>query len=471
MAGFTLACIPASLVGQRPPSHIADFVEYQTPDAICLVGTSSHPKARMVLQQALDDPLPVIFPTTERGSKGLSIGGLDVLVIGDRATESDIPSEASMADVVITNKLALSVDANRLETTLDVIGDMDWPPTQLADDAVVLSGRIEGDYEQRWHQQVVHGIAPVPDANGSGVSLPYVTVTDDRMVSTTFLSSEKLGLRAIHGVGRAKEETLEDNGYETREALAAASESELKEIRGIGQKTATQYVTHADALSNERVVRTSDEEVPVSDPVFIDIETDGLNPSIIWQIGAYDQLEDEYETFLQTDPDEPGKAVREFMEWLDARPNNAIVAWNGYGFDFPHLEQFIVKYAPEYETSWGRTYRFDPLRWCRDKNNAVLPGRSNKLDTVGAALGYDRADTGLDGEQVGKLYRRWMATQSDEAELDWERHIQYCKDDVYGLAHVFNEIVAAGSPSSSPSTTQTDAESGADTTQGKLTDY
>lgn len=470
MSGFTIACISAELAGRRPPTHIADFVDYQNPDAVCLVGTTRHPQSRMKLQRALSEDLPIIDPSTEQGVKGISVGGLDVLVIGDRATNSDIPPEADMADVVITNKLALSVDTNQLRTELDIIGDLDWPPDTLSKHAVVLSGRIDGEYEQEWDNRILHGIGPVPDANGGGVSLPYVTVSDEGMVSTTFLSSEKLGLRAIQGVGSAREEKLNNHGYTNREALAAASEAELKEIRGIGDKTAKQYVTHSDSLVNNRVVRTSDEDVPVSDPVFFDIETDGLHPTIIWQIGAYDQLEDEYETFIQTDPDEPGEPIVDFMEWLDDRANNALVAWNGYGFDFPHLEQFIAKYAPEHETTWGRTYRFDPLRWCRDKNNAVLPGRSNKLDTVGAALGYDRADTGLDGEQVGKLYRRWMATRSDEAELDWERHIQYCKDDVYGLAHVFNEIVAASTPSTgSSSATQSDSETGSK--QGKLTDY
>jgi uncharacterized protein YprB with RNaseH-like and TPR domain len=214
--------------------------------------------------------------------------------------------------------------------------------------------------------------------------------------------------------------------------------------------------------------------VPGVEPVFIDIETDGLHPTMVWLIGVLDREgQGSYMSFLATNPDDPGEAVEAFISWYAANASHRpIVAYNGYNFDFPVLEEHIQRFRPEYLAVWQDAWTFDPYRWAITQRNAVLPGRTDKLDDVAAKLGWEGDDTGLSGGVVARLFQRYMADPSPETEPDWDRHERYCEDDVRALAHVFDAIAAASrrvtgaERSSGSGSSQTD-----NTAQGRLSDF
>ena len=130
--------------------------------------------------------------------------------------------------------------------------------------------------------------------------------------------------------------------------------------------------------------------------MFIDIETDGLNPTSVWLIGVKDGVDGNYMSFIETDPDVKSGAVEPFMAWFKANASDrTVMAWNGWGFDFPVLRKHIQKHCSQYSSTWKRASKRDPLRWARDLDNAILPGRTNKLEHVAEALGWE----GHDGER------------------------------------------------------------------------
>ncbi|MDZ7745880.1 MAG: ribonuclease H-like domain-containing protein [Halobacteriales archaeon] len=175
--------------------------------------------------------------------------------------------------------------------------------------------------------------------------------------------------------------------------------------------------------------------------MFIDIETDGLSPQMIWLIGVYDSRNDQYMSFLATDPDDRGEAVSAFAMWFAANAaGRPIVAYHGEGFDFPHLHDHINRYAPEHSAAWRGAWTFDPYWWAVKQNNAILPGPTNKLKDVAEALGWETDDTGLSGAVVGQRFQRYMENPCDATELEWERHETYCEDDVRSLAYVFDKL-------------------------------
>jgi len=69
-----------------------------------------------------------------------------------------------------------------------------------------------------------------------------------------------------------------------------------------------------------------------------------------------------------------------------------------------------------------------------------LPSPTNKLEDVANALGWTEHDTGLSGREVAQRVRAWVNNPTTSTELDWERHKQYCNDDVNALEHVYTKI-------------------------------
>jgi uncharacterized protein YprB with RNaseH-like and TPR domain len=187
---------------------------------------------------------------------------------------------------------------------------------------------------------------------------------------------------------------------------------------------------------------------------------------MIWLIGVLDSQSNEYRSFLARDPDEPGAAVEAFCSWLESNGGNRpVVAYNGRSFDFPVIEEHVGEHCPQYLDDWTRQWQFDPYHWATTEGNALLPGRTNKLEDVAAALGWESAGTGLTGAAVARLFQGWQANPCEETALDWERHERYCEDDVRALAHVYDALADAAGTYSDNTTT------GANTAQGQLSDF
>lgn len=109
-----------------------------------------------------------------------------------------------------------------------------------------------------------------------------------------------MGLRAIPNIGRKTAQRLRDIGIRSRQDLADADVLELADLKLVSHAKAETFIDTAAALVNGSVLRTGDGDFPDRDPIFIDIETDGLTPTTVWLIGILDRAGDEsYMSFLQ----------------------------------------------------------------------------------------------------------------------------------------------------------------------------
>lgn len=97
---------------------------------------------------------------------------------------------------------------------------------------------------------------------------------------------QSFGLRGVHGIGSNRIEALREAGITSVEDLVEMPLRSLAEVPGFGRSSAATVQTAAEARATETVVPTGDDSLPNQEPVFIDIETDGLNPSTAWLIGA-----------------------------------------------------------------------------------------------------------------------------------------------------------------------------------------
>ncbi|WP_435362291.1 ribonuclease H-like domain-containing protein [Haloarchaeobius sp. DFWS5] len=369
------------------------------------------------------------------------------------STVSDHEREGSLdprtETYVLSNLLDVSLDTTTLSASLEGQPVYEAALADATGHYTHVSGVLPSDYRRDWDGFVVHGAGGGEGgtggtAGGDSYQLTCLTLAADGTVSTETVRTTRLGLRALSGVGARRARALRSAGFRTREAVAKASPADIAAIDGFGESVAQSVSQAATAMAEGRVVYTGDGALPEADPVFIDIETDGLAPSAIWLIGVLDAATGDYTRFRQRDPDDPGEPVEAFAAWYAANARGRpVVAYNGWGFDFEALHDQIVDHCPSYRDLWTATYRFDPYEWAVKDGNAILPGLTNRLGDVATALGWDGDDTGLDGATVARRYREWVADPV-KIDPDWDAYETYCEDDVRSLAYVYDAIDDAG---------------------------
>ena len=347
---------------------------------------------------------------------------------------------------VLSDQLAVTIDLINLEASLAGLEEYRAPLAKhdTLESFTHLSIRANPDYRAEWDGVDVQGVMPgANEQQGTTqAGVAHFQLQEGGLTGSRTRKLGDFGLRAVTQVGASRLQTLRDAGIQSRGELATASVREIADLSGIGDSLARTIIESAQVLAAGEVRKAPDASLPTSDPIFIDIETDGLNPTMVWLIGVLiREPEERYMSFIETDPTNPAQALEMFLSWLsEFGDNRPIVAYNGWEFDFPVIEEHVTEHCPEYLDVWQDAWKFDLYDWVVSENNALLPGVTNKLDDVAPALGWDSVDTGLTGAEVGRLFQRYAENPCQATELDWDRHKRYCENDVRALAYLYDTI-------------------------------
>lgn len=501
-----VSVVDSDALAELTAAQLRDAMAATDPHAIVAVS----PAARVRLRSTLSDlDYPVLTPgaggdSVDSGAAGLTVhqlGEVSVVVANSVSSLASLPDleasgaiDADTETYVLTDRLELSVRPTELRTVRMGIDDYRDAIARGERDAdrslhgsyTHLSTGLPTGYHGDWDGLTVRGAAPgqidgapAGGTTGTETTVPCLELGADGTVATTAYRRDSLGLRAIEGIGEQRARTLYDAGYVDRTALATADVALLADRDDLARSTAARLVDRARAFRDGRVLRTSGERLPGPEPIFVDIETDGLSPSVVWLIGVLDrEAKIPYRSYLTTDPDEPADALADFCAWHadDARnaENRPIVAYNGDSFDFPVLAEQIERHCPAFREHWADTWTFDPYSWAVRDGNAVLPGRTNRLGDVVRALDAEPAGAAdraagapLSGAEVARIYRSWMANSEPGNEPEWDRLEAYCEADVRALAAVYDAIDAADRVAGETP----DREAVPGTTQGSLGDF
>lgn len=387
---------------------------------------------------------------------GEVLADLPELAPATRPPSTSTPTSADAATYLFVPELSVAADTTALSATLPHAEEIATIVTAVPGELVVLAGGQPTGYQHEWTltddsgeptEVVVVGLGGTDAGEGR---IARVACSADGTVAAETVPSDAFGLRALDGVGPRIEDRLRALGCRTLDDVRDTAVAELAGLDGLGRTRAERLHAHADVIaSGEPLVLTN--ETPVrtrvgQPPLCLDIETDGLTPTIIWQFGVYDPSTDTYRAFTErSDPNDPVGVLGEFVEWLlGTHADRTLLTWNGSRFDYPQIERFLRRYYPEYVDPWDDVWTYDLYEWAVRDGNALLPGRTNRLDDVARALGYEHAGTGLSGARTAAAYRRFMSAPDDpEAEPDWERHERYCRDDCEALWHVYESIESA----------------------------
>lgn len=472
---LTLLSVPSSALGGAP-EPVRDTLEYFEPEAVVVPGPRDPQVAATVRSQCPE--IPVVHPQLSRGGSPVewyrytpetgveradtapSAGGLDVLAVQQvgalpelrRQLERGERETGGTATLVVVPELSVEWDTTTLSTTLPGRDELARIGAVLSGPVTVLAGGQPAGYSHEWslsHEgsSVSLRMAGLGATTQGGATFAQLTCTAAGTVAAETVDADQFGLTSLTGVGPATAARLRERGCATTADVRDTAVGDLVTLPGVGRTTAERMHAHADVIeTGEPLVLTNREPVKTREnrpPLCLDIETDGLAPTIIWQFGVYDPAVDRYEAFLETEsPDDPAAVLERFITWLLAEHSDrTVLTWNGNGFDYPVIEQFLRGYLPGYLDAWEGLWTEDLYEWAVRDGNALLPGRTNKLDHVARALGYEDADTGLTGAQTAAAYREFI--RQPETSLDWDRHRAYCRDDCVALWHVYEAITGA----------------------------
>jgi hypothetical protein len=394
------------------------------------------------------------------------------LATGDRQTGSDA------ATFVFVPQFTVDWNTTTLSTDLPCAGEIAAISAALPESVTILAGGQPAEYYHEWELPHEHSTVTVPiaglGATDRGASqFAQYTCTARGSVAAEAVDTDQFGLQALQGVGDKTARKLRSKGCDTTTDVQNLGVSDLADLSGIGKPTAGKIHAHADVIdSGEPLVLTNKTPVKTRDgrpPLCLDIETDGLSPTILWQFGVYDPATDTHQSFVETQvPRDPEPVLEAFITWLLANHSDrTLLTWNGHKFDYKHITQFLEKHCPEYVDAWDDMWTYDLYKWAVRDGNALLPGRTNKLDHVARALGYESSGTGLTGAQTAAAYQEFMRHPDDPMrEPEWDRHEAYCENDCRALWHVYDAVTNAERRDTTDSGT-----GGADGQQAGLTDF
>ena len=469
-----LLSVPAPAADRLSGAAIEDAVGYVDPDAVVVPGARSaqgyasvksaagvetiHPQLGRNggrVRRFTPDPDGGVHADAETGTTTL-LAVQDGAVLGDLAAEPGPTShDGAAATHLFVPELAVETDTTSLCATLPFADELAAIAGRVEGPLVVLAGGQPAGYHHVWTLETDRSTVDVPvfglGATGEGpTELTPVVCTAAGTAGGDPVSTDRFGLRALDGVGAATAETLSAAGCRTRGDVRDTAVTDLASLPGLGRESAARLHAHAEVIETGEPLKLTN-GTPVKSrhgrpPLCLDIETDGLSPTIIWQFGVYDPDDDSYRAFTErSDPTDPAGVLGAFIEWLlGNHPDRTLLTWNGYGFDYPQIERFIRRYHPHYADAWDDRWTYDLYKWAVRDGNALLPGRTNRLDDVADALGYDGRGTGLSGARTAAAYRRFMRNPDDPAaQPDWERHERYCRDDCEALWYVYRAIDGA----------------------------
>lgn len=491
----TLLAIPGAVVTQHHVRDVvADAIAAVEPDLIVAAPPDSTRVAFPPVTNLTD--VPVVDPTRSVSYHLCTDAGVMFAVVPSPdslpPTPADIPhataSDGTCENVehgyIITSQLELTIDPHQRETRLEGIDAyVESLPDAWRDASLIthLSTGLRAEYRTEYRENAntywIHGAGPPINTVGAGIDdaerpLIELSVYSNGAINVEVHDPSNFGLCGIEGIGPAKADRLREHGFDSRAVIADATPSALTEIRGFGEKTAETAHKSATAIASGEVVPRGGGTLPGGDPVFIDIETNSLNGEIAWLVGVLDgdSVDGHYLSFRQQEHDNHVDHLDAFMSWLagpaEGRP---VIAWNGYDFDFPIFKRQLEKHVPKWTDTWDDRYLFDPLYYAKTQNYATLPARSNRLEPVAMALGWEPATTGLDGAAAAAEYNAWRQTadRPDGYQPDWDRLEAYCEDDVRALATIYEAIQNANRwPRGSD-----DGPVQNQTTQGSLSDF
>ena len=241
-----------------------------------------------------------------------------------------------------------------------------------------------------------------------------------------------------------KDQNTVNRLYEKLDDIFKSFGRPLKTKGGIGKFLGEELIKRAKAYCRDEPIIYNREVYP-ENIIYVDIETSpiGIDSShrnlgnfYIYLIGVYDE-ENGYQCFITKEKKPQEKRIlTDFLNYLATLRNrrSVLCAYNGNNFDFKYLDEKIRSNRLP-TLAFKKVEKIDLLEICR-KNLYVPKGYS--LSSVVSCFGYPFKYPEKNGYHMGLEYQGFILGTLEEP--DWEKIIEYNKDDVLAMKYIIESI-------------------------------
>jgi len=279
------------------------------------------------------------------------------------------------------------------------------------DQALILEKKLIKQYDGKSLEETVAGKTV---SNPQGECYEISASCTSTFKTATYQESRQLiisDLKALPGIGPAREKTLKQQGYKTIEDL---------ENHRLWRKPAQDFMKIINKNDISQIQKKLFQRFPKSHPLLhylagfcqdqnfaiIDIETLGLSerPIILLGVAKPTQTHVCTSQFLLRDIQDEPSAIWALISQLE--PNLSLITYNGRSFDIPYIKQRLAYYGLDAPLD---NPHFDVLHFTRRALRHKLS--DCKLETVEKYIGIKR-DINIPGALVPHFYETYLRTKN-----------------------------------------------------------
>ena len=253
----------------------------------------------------------------------------------------------------------------------------------------------------------------------------------------------------LPGVGGARRVNLFDFGFSTVDDVAAADETALVKVKGVGGSTAKTIISAAQSLQRKAPIRrdrTPDIRRGRTE-VFFDlegadpgIEGDGLSVVnyLIGSVVRSPSHQATFEPFFAPTFDEEERVLREFFDWASNLDDHVFYHWHHY--EKTHLTKMTKHYGLlEEQVAWvmDRLVDLSPIT----TNSFAFPCYGRGLKDIAKWLGFACCQDDVNALMSVVLYLEYVRLGATDAEPS-QKILDYNEDDCLATKHVFDWLLA-----------------------------
>lgn len=311
-----------------------------------------------------------------------------------------------------------------------------WIWSSEYDEALKLEKKLIKQYKGKNLQEAISGEV-VSNQQGECYAISAACTVNFKKATYQKSRQEIISdLKALPGIGPAREQTLKQQGYKTIEEL---------ENHPLWKKQANDFMKIINKQEIPLIQKWLWQRFPKSHPLLhylagfcqdqdfaiVDIETLGLSERPIILLGIAKPTKTQVCTsqFLLRDiQDEPG-AIWALISELE--PNLSLITYNGRSFDIPYIKQRLAYYG--LDAPLGNTH-FDMLHFTRRALRHKLS--DCKLETVEKYIGIKR-DINIPGALVPHFYDTYLRTKNAGPLV---AIVEHNKQDLLTLGTLFSKL-------------------------------
>lgn len=210
------------------------------------------------------------------------------------------------------------------------------------------------------------------------------------------MAEEINDISLVAGISLKTKSRLVDNGFKTVKDLTGANKDSLTGIKGIGEKTATKYVTTAKAIQTKSpIIKNSKLIVFPERKVEIFLDLEGTDPTMVGEeIIQVDYLigilvrtnsKEKYVPFTARDLNHEEEMLLEFLDFIKKQKDYVI--YHYYHYEKTHLNKMMEKYEID---KAARAKVFDHMIDVHKvaTDSVAFPTYGNGLKKIAAFLGF-----------------------------------------------------------------------------------